>query len=688
MDDALDTKTSSAIRRRKQAEKARREALEKKAQLEERLRRERYQTALLEREAAAKQKPAVVVASLRRPSAQVVAGFGGLGSRDRPPVAVATHAVDDVDRSNGNAVAGVEATVKASATTEVRVMAVAGSEPLGQFEASHAFQTTIKQTAGKRQSVIEIFVALEQAASAVKTATENLGNVHKKWTRVAKKRETSNWNDDQRRKEERDEYKRRQDYEIWLEREEETRQKLAQIHLAEQMETDRLRKQGEDRLRLEAEKRAAEEREEAAERSRRTIYARRYQEKKMKEREEKEKAIREEREAIELLRAQERAENIAAEKEKERRANEAREAALARKREELQQKRKQQQAEKQRREQETKERFERIKEQQRIKEVVRKDMERKAKAAAAEAKLKAAESEKELEEQAAAAKNEAARRSKMRQESEKKEAEATLARVQHSEKLTKKLLKETRQLAAGFEQDARNREEEAKARYDAEMRAKREIEFKRRQDEHLRDIEATKRHKAWQAAEVREKLRREAYEAATKKALAEEERERIAEANERERMRYDKEWKDHVQWKARQYAEDLARRRAKADEQKKQRVESFKELVQTWHEQNDTHLAKVQEEKLQVEKSRKDFREHVLRLKQKHELAMRKQHLDAEECAAEQARLEAMKANAELQDSFEAFSEHRQSMRLSTVSGFGLDGRGKQTVDAYLAYTT
>ena len=153
-------------------------------------------------------------------------------------------------------------------------------------------------------------------------------------------------------------------------------------------------------------------------------------------------------------------------------------------------------------------------------------------------------------------------------------------------------------------------------------------------------------------------------------------------------MRYDKEWKDHVQWKARQYAEDLARRRAKADEQKKQRVESFKELVQTWHEQNDTHLAKVQEEKLQVEKSRKDFREHVLRLKQKHELAMRKQHLDAEECAAEQARLEAMKANAELQDSFEAFSEHRQSMRLSTVSGFGLDGRGKQTVDAYLAYTT
>lgn len=622
----LDAKITWAVQARKHSERESRQASQQLAAVEDRRRREELVQTIRDREEASRQQRqplTTVVASLRCEGAAPPRGFFGGGAvvdaprgeayREAPP----GHAPEDGERAEGEALLVAVAVARTQGTT---------------YDAKEA---------------------LVQAELAVKAADKGLGEVHYKWQSISREREEAEYRERQRLRNERQAMGERRAKQVWLQVEEETRQKLEQIRLDEELKAQRLREQGEERLRQVAEQRHAEEREEAADKARRAEFAQRWQEKKLMEREERERELREEREATAILQAKEQADMMAAEKAATRRAHEAREAALARKRADLEQKRHHQQADKERREQETKEQFERMKEQQRLKEIVRKDMEAKAKAAAAEAKLQAGENERLLEAQAAAAKDEAARRSRVRNELERKEAEATLARVQHSEKLTKKLLKESRNLAAGFEQDARNREEEAKARVDADVRRKREIDFRRRQEEQQRQLESTKRHKAWQAAEVREKLRREAYEAANKKSLAEQERQRIAESNERELRRYEDEWRAHRVWKAQQYDADLARRRSRALEEKRERREAFNETVREWHETNDAQLEQVSAEQRADEARRAAFRQHVVTTKQQREVARREQLLEVEEAAAEHARLQALQAQKALHEALQ-----------------------------------
>jgi hypothetical protein len=667
----LEAKTLSVQARRKRAERAQREALHKKAELDERIRRERYQKSLLEREAAMNQD-----AVLKRDTAMAM-----ISSVLTPTVMALPAAEGSLRRFSNVSAASNVAHLKPLEVVDVEVVVektAGGASAVGsenELPESQVSQRSAQGTAivAKKRSVfaqiqMEWSQSLEQAASAVKAAAQNLGSVHEKWMEIGRQRQEAEYNAQQLKKIAKEEEAQKQARQVWLQVEKDTSRKKAESRMAENAEAVRLREQTVELLRHEAELREAEELEITAERARRLNYARRYQEKKKKERDERERALREERLAIEALRAQERAESIAVEQEKERRAKEAREEALSKKREEYERKRLQQKAERERREQEMKEQHARMKVEARVKEEVRKDMERKAAEAAAEAKAKAAEGEKLLEEQAAAARNEAAKRSKIRMEADKRDAEKMFVHVERSEKLVKKCLKETRQLAAKFEQEARNREEEATARYDAEMRVKREIEFRRREEEHQRDLEATKRHKTWQAAEVREKLRREAAEAAMKKSLAEEERQRIEETNQRERARYEKEWRDHLRYKARRYDEDLVRRQKKAEDDRKARLEAFKETVRQLHESNDEIQRQSKAEKRQLQATRTAFRDHVLSLSEQRELALRQLKLDAEEFAAEQAIKEAERAEAMLKATMSKYGAHKQELQLSTMS--------------------
>ena len=664
----LEAKTLSVQARRKRAEKAQREALHKKAELDERNRRERYQKSLLEREAAMNQD-----AILKRDTAMAMI------SSVQTPTVMALPAAEGSFRRVLNVSAALNvAHLKPLEVADVEAVVEKGASAVGsenELPESQVSQRSAQGTAivARKKSVfaqiqMEWSRSLEQAASAVKAAAQNLGSVHEKWMEIGRQRQEAEYNAQQLKKIAKEEEAQKQARQVWLQVEKDTSRKKAETRMAENAEAVRLREQTVELLRHEAELREAEDLEITAERVRRLNYARRYQEKKKKERDERERALREERLAIEALRAQERAESIAVEQEKERRAKEAREEALSKKREEYDRKRLQQKAERERREQEMKEQHARMKVEARVKEEVRKDMERKAAEAAAEAKAKAAEGEKLLEEQVAAARNEAAKRSKIRMEADKRDAEKTFAHVERSEKLVKKCLKETRQLAAKFEQEARNREEEATARYDAEMRVKREIEFRRREEEHQRDLEATKRHKTWQAAEVREKLRREAAEAAIKKTLAEEERQRIEETNQRERARYEKEWRDHLRYKARRYDEDLVRRQKKAEDDRKARLDAFKETVRQLHEANDEIQRQSKAEKRQLQATRTAFRDHVLSLSEQRELALRQLKLDAEEFAAEQAIKEAERAEAMLKATMSNYGAHKQKLQLSTMS--------------------
>jgi hypothetical protein len=232
-----------------------------------------------------------------------------------------------------------------------------GSE--NELPESQVSQRSAQGTAivAKKKSVfaqiqMEWSQSLEQAASAVKAAAQNLGSVHEKWMEIGRQRQEAEYNAQQLKKIAKEEEAQKQARQVWLQVEKDTSRKKAESRMAENAEAVRLREQTVELLRHEAELREAEELEITAERARRLNYARRYQEKKKKERDERERALREERLAIEALRAQERAESIAVEQEKERRAKEAREEALSKKREEYERKRLQQKAEREERERE------------------------------------------------------------------------------------------------------------------------------------------------------------------------------------------------------------------------------------------------------------------------------------------------------------------------------------------------
>lgn len=485
---------------------------------------------------------------------------------------------------------------------------------------------------------------LERAAAAVKKANANLAAIHEKTREVQRQHHTAEYRERQRARLVKEAAEARQKVQVKRQVEDETKQKLNALDVSEAMKATRLRHTTSNRLTKDAEQMKAEEKEQAAERMRQQVYAKRWQEQKMQERREKEERERKEREAIEEMRKREREENITAQREAERRAREQRDAAMARKREELVRKRQQERADKEREEAEIKERFGKIEQQRLEKEKVRIEMEKQAAKALAEAKAVAAANAQMQEEQAAAAKNEAGKRAKIRQEREKKEAEAAIVRVKRSEKLTKKQLKTSKQLEAEYEQACLRREEESKAKQLREVEAQREVDAQRRHEEHLAELRAIKRHKTQQASEVREKLTREALDAATKKALAEQTRARQAAQQEEKRQQNQQRWKEHYERKASEHAELLARTKARAKMEADQRRTSDCANVNVMLEANGTHSEKAMGEKQALEASRSAFRKKFRDVGNQSEMAKRMTTLHVERSAARLARANAQSA--------------------------------------------
>jgi hypothetical protein len=139
-----------------------------------------------------------------------------------------------------------------------------GSE--NELPESQVSQRSAQGTAivAKKRSVfaqiqMEWSQSLEQAASAVKAAAQNLGSVHEKWMEIGRQRQEAEYNAQQLKKIAKEEEAQKQARQVWLQVEKDTSRKKAESRMAENAEAVRLREQTVELLRHEAELREAEE---------------------------------------------------------------------------------------------------------------------------------------------------------------------------------------------------------------------------------------------------------------------------------------------------------------------------------------------------------------------------------------------------------------------------------------------